>query len=63
MTLVPLFAKVTKIVSCKLYNLVKIRNYIDVNCALTIYKQTKLPLLDYSGFLLRIDNSGCPPYE
>ena len=47
-----LFSKVIKIVSTKIYNLVRIRNLIDVNCALTIYKQTILPLLDYSGFML-----------
>ena len=52
MTLSPLFAKVVKVVTGKIYNLVKIRNFIDVNCALTIYKQTILPLLDYSGFML-----------
>ena len=52
MTLVPLFAKVKKVVSNKIYNLVKIRNYIDTNCALLIYKQTILPLLDYAGFML-----------
>ena len=52
MTLSPLFAKVVKLVSMKIYNLVKIRNYIDVKCALALYKQTILPLLDYSGFML-----------
>ena len=30
----------------------KIRNNIDTLCAVTIYKQTILPLLDYAGFLL-----------
>ena len=52
MSLVSLFAKIIKIVSCKLYSLVKIGNFIDVKCASTIYKQTILPLLDYSGFML-----------
>ena len=52
MTLSSLISKVTKNVSTKIYNLVKIRKYIDVNCALAIYKQTILPLLDYSGFML-----------
>ena len=52
MTLGSLFALVTRKVSMKIYNLVKIRNFIDVNCALTIYKQTILPLLDYAGFML-----------
>ena len=52
MTLTPLFAKVKKIVSNKIYILAKIRNQIDCNCAISIYKQTILPLLDYSGFML-----------
>ena len=39
--------------------LAKLRiNNIDTNCALSIYKQTILPLLDYSGFMLiSADNS------
>ena len=52
MSLSPLFSQIRKIVSNKIYSLVKIRNIIDVNCAITIYKQTILPLLDYAGFLL-----------
>ena len=52
MTLAPLFAKVKKIVSNKVYILAKLRNNIDVNCAIAIYKQTILPLLDYAGFML-----------
>ena len=52
MTLMPLFMKVMKVVSNKICNLGKIRKCIDVNCALTVYKQTILPLLDYSGFML-----------
>ena len=40
------------IVSHKIYSLAKIRNLINMNCAFTIYKQTILPLLDYSGFML-----------
>ena len=38
--------------SNKIYSLAKIRNTIDMKCALAIYKQTILPLLDYSGFML-----------
>ena len=52
MTLAPLFSKIKGIVTNKIYTLVKIRNIIDTKCALTIYKQTILPLLDYAGFLL-----------
>ena len=52
MTLMPLFSRTKKRVSNKIYMLIKIRNNIDTQCALTIYKQTILPLLDYAGFLL-----------
>ena len=52
MTSSPLFTKIKKRVSIKIYMLIKIRNNIDTQCALTIYKQTILPLLDYAGFLL-----------
>ena len=52
MTLTPLFSRVKKRVTNKIYMLIKIRNIIDTQCALTIYKQTILPLLDYAGFLL-----------
>ena len=51
MTLSPLFSKVTKTVTNKIYNLTKIRNFVDVKCAILIYKQTILPLL---GWLLII---------
>ena len=36
-----IFAKVTKVIMNKIYNLVKIRNCIDVKCALTIYKHIR----------------------
>ena len=49
-------SNVKKIVSDKIYLLAKIRNHINVQCAVTIYKQTILPLLDYSGFLLIASN-------
>ena len=52
MTLAPLFAKVKEVVSNKIHNLIKMRNDINTNCALLIYKQTILPLLDYAGFML-----------
>ena len=50
--LTPLFSKVKKRVSNKIYMLMKIRNNSDTQCAIAIYKQTILPLLDYTGFLL-----------
>ena len=52
MTFSPLFAEGKRLVSYKIYMLVKIRNNIDTQCALTIYKQTILPLLDCASDLL-----------
>ena len=52
MTLVPLLTKLKSRVVNKIYSLVKIRGLINTQCAITIYKQTILPVLDYSGFLL-----------
>ena len=50
--LAPLFVKVKKIASNTINSLIKIRNNIDTKCALTICKQTIVPLIDYSGFML-----------
>ena len=52
MILIPLLSKLKARVVNKIYALVKIRNMINTQCAITIYKQTILPILDYSGFLL-----------
>ena len=52
MSLLPQISHVKKIVSNRSKTLIKIRKYINSKCALAIYKQTILPLLDYSGFLL-----------
>ena len=52
MTLSPLLVKLKKTLTNKIYSLIKIRDMITRTCAITIYKQTILPLLDYSGFLL-----------
>ena len=52
MTLIPLLSKLKSRVVNKIYLLVKIRNMINTHCAIAIYKQTILPILDYSGFLL-----------
>ena len=52
MSLVPLSTKLKSCVTNKIYSLVKVRNMINTQCAITIYKQTILPLLDYVGFLL-----------
>ena len=52
MTLCPLIKKVKKIVINRIYSLAKIRNSINTKCAFTLYKQTILPLLHYTGFML-----------
>ena len=52
MTLLALYKNVVKNVSNKIVMLRKIRKYIDNHTAICIYKQTILPILDYSGFLL-----------
>ena len=52
MTLIPLLTRVKHVVSNKIYMLVKIRYLITCICALSIYKQTILPLLDFCGFVL-----------
>ena len=52
MTLQPLFSHVKKIVSTKVKTFTRIRRYITTRCAISIYKQTILPLFDYAGFLL-----------
>ena len=41
-----------KIVTSKVKTLYRIRRYITTKCAISIYKQTILPLFDYAGFLL-----------
>ena len=51
MTLTPLLAKLKKSVMAKIFTLIKIRDMITTTCAITIYKQTILPILDYSGFM------------
>ena len=52
MTLSPLISHINKVVSNKAKTLFKIRKYITTKCALAIYKQTILPLFDYTGFLI-----------
>ena len=45
-------ADTKRIVLQKLFSLRKLRYYITEKCALSIYKQTILPIFEYSGFLL-----------
>ena len=56
MDLTPLLSSVKKTVSMHLFKLRKLRKYVSQECAVIIYKQTILPLLDYSGFLLNSCN-------
>ena len=52
MSLTTLLTKLKSRVVNKIYSSVKIHNMMNVECALSIYKQTILPVLDYTGFLL-----------
>ena len=52
MTMQPLLKQVKKTITNRLYSLRKIRKYINEKAAISIYKQTILPIIDYSGFLL-----------
>ena len=52
MNLLSMLTRVKNIISNKIYGLAKIRDLITTQCALTIYKQTILPLFDYSGFVM-----------
>ena len=52
MTMFGLLSNVKKSVLNKLFTLRKLRRYITEKCAITIYKQTILPIFDYMNFLL-----------
>ena len=52
MSLGPLMKSVKKRVINKVFMLRKIRKYLTFDATICIYKQTILPLIDYSGFLL-----------
>ena len=52
MNLTGLLADIKRKVTCHLFKLRKIRRIITTYCAISIYKQTILPLLDYTGFLI-----------
>ena len=52
MSLTALLADAKKTVSNRLFNLRKLRQYITEKTALTIYKQTILPVFDYAGFMI-----------
>ena len=52
MCLTDFLADVKRTVSNRLYNLRKLRYYITEKSAVSIYKQTILPVFDYAGFML-----------
>ena len=52
MTLQPLLSHVKKITSSKVKSLSRIHKYITTTCAITIYKQTIMPLFDYAVFFI-----------
>ena len=52
MTLQPLVKHIKKLITNKIFNLRKIRKYINEKASILIYKQTILPITDYAGFLL-----------
>ena len=52
MSLTSLLADIKKSVLSKLFILRKLRCYITEKCAISIYKQTILPVFDYVGFML-----------
>ena len=56
LNLTDLMSGVKKAINGHLFKLRKIRKYITPKCAVLIYKQTILPLLDYAGFLLNSCN-------
>ena len=50
MLLVPLMKTVRSRVSNKVYMLRKIRKYLTFEASVIVYKQTKLPIIDYAVF-------------
>ena len=58
MSLIPLMKNIKKRVNNRMFQLRKIRKYINKQAAIMIYKQTILPIFDYAGFLLISVNAG-----
>ena len=52
MTLTGLLSDTKKSVLNRLSNFRKIRRYVNEKTALTVYKQTILPVFEYAGFIL-----------
>ena len=51
MTFQPMLKQVKKTITNRLFNLRKIRKYITDKAAVSIYRQTIVPIIDYSGFV------------
>ena len=58
MSLIPLLKNIKKLINNRMFQLRKIRKYINTHAAILIYKQTILPIFDYHGFLLISLNVG-----
>ena len=58
MSLSPLLKNIKKRISNRMFQLRKIRKYVNTHAATLIYKQTILPIFDYPGFLLISVNNG-----
>ena len=56
MNLTSLLSDVKKNIMCQMFKLRKLRRMITTKCAISIYKQTVLPLFDYAGFMLHSTN-------
>ena len=52
MSLTPLVKNIKKRVSDKLFMLRKIRKFLTFDASVTVYKQTIMPIIDYTGFML-----------
>ena len=52
MSLTSFLCDVKRSVANRLFNFRKLRRYISDKSAITIYKQTILPVFDYAGFLM-----------
>ena len=51
MSLTPLLNKLKQTGMSRIFSFIKIRDMITTKCAITVYMQTILPILDYSGFI------------
>ena len=52
MSLIPLTKDIKKRILNKIFKLRKLRKFLTFDAAISVYKQTILPIIDYAGFLL-----------